>query len=205
MESLKEKAVAEFDMLSGYYDSFTVSWFFKPFYKKVGQAIRDIPHQRILSVGCGTATLELTIARTFPEASVVGLDLSPGMLKKARVKGRGISNLSFVEGDAEQLPLEANSFDLILCSHSFHHYPNKDTALSEMRRVLTTDGTLILVEGLKDSFIGKVWLFLIEHIFEPGVEHFSKAILSDMLVKAGFSTAHFENILIGYALVKARP
>jgi len=205
MDSLKKKSLAEFETLSRHYDSCAVSWFFRPFYKRIAKEVHSIPHRRILSVGCGTATLEVLLAKAHPASSVVGLDFSRGMLEKARTKAIDVKNIAFIEGDAEHLPLEAQSFDIVICSHSFHHYPNQMQALTEMNRVLTDDGVLILVDGLKASFLAKVWLFFVEHVLEPGVRHFSASALSAMFLKAGFSSRfEIEKMMIAYAIIKAR-
>ena len=47
-------------------------------------------------------------------------------------------------GDAEKLPYAENQFDIVICNASFHHYPNPDRVLSEIKRVLKIEGILIL-------------------------------------------------------------
>lgn len=203
MKNLKDKAVAEFDSLSRYYDLFAVSWFFKPFYKRVLEQIRTVPGEKVLSVGCGTGTLELLLAKSFPKSTVVGLDLSKGMLEKAGIKASGVSNISFIEGDAEQLPFESASFDVVICSHSFHHYPNQEKTLSEMRRVLHSQGILFIVDGLKDGVLARFWMLVTEHIFEPGVKHHSFDELRKKLGDAGFTAVSVERLMVAYGIIKA--
>jgi ubiquinone/menaquinone biosynthesis C-methylase UbiE len=68
------------------------------------------PVERALDVGTGTGGGARVLAERFPQAEVVGVDVSPGMLEEAR---RLSSGVSFVEGDAANLPFEDDSFDLV--------------------------------------------------------------------------------------------
>jgi ubiquinone/menaquinone biosynthesis C-methylase UbiE len=90
----------------------------------------------VLEVGCGTG-LVLERIRAFA-GSARGLDLSPGMLEKAREKG-----LDVVEGSATELPFEDASFDVTCSFKVLAHIPDIEKALSEMARVTRSGGTVI--------------------------------------------------------------
>jgi ubiquinone/menaquinone biosynthesis C-methylase UbiE len=66
--------------------------------------------ERALDVGTGTGGGARVLADRFPQAEVIGVDVSPGMLEEAR---RLLPGVSFVEGDAAHLPFEDESFDLV--------------------------------------------------------------------------------------------
>lgn len=68
------------------------------------------PVERALDVGTGTGAGARVLADRFPQAEVIGVDVSAGMLEEARRLSPG---LSFVEGDAASLPFENESFDLV--------------------------------------------------------------------------------------------
>lgn len=53
--------------------------------------------------------------------------------------------MEFIQGDAENLPVESGSFDAVVNLISFHHYPNPARALAEFRRVLRPGGRLVLI------------------------------------------------------------
>jgi ubiquinone/menaquinone biosynthesis C-methylase UbiE len=55
-------------------------------------------------------------------------------------------NIKFVEGVAENMPLPDGYFDKVVASASFHHFPDQDKALEEMKRVLKPDGKIIILE-----------------------------------------------------------
>ena len=82
----------------------------------------------VLEIGCGTGLVLSRIARF--AGSARGLDLSPGMLEKARARG-----LDVVEGSATELPFPHSSFDVTCSFKVLAHVPEIRVALSEMARV----------------------------------------------------------------------
>jgi ubiquinone/menaquinone biosynthesis C-methylase UbiE len=97
----------------------------------------------VLDVGCGTGRLLREAHRRWPDATVVGVDISPGMIAEAR---RRATYGQFVVGPAEHLPLESESVDLALSTMSFHHWTDKEAGVREVARVLKTDGRFILAD-----------------------------------------------------------
>lgn len=92
----------------------------------------------VLEVGCGTGLVLERIAKFAKNAE--GIDLSPGMLQKARERG-----LSVREGSATDLPFPDNSFDVTCSFKVLAHIPDIEKALSEMARV-TRPGGVVLAE-----------------------------------------------------------
>lgn len=91
---------------------------------------------RVLEVGCGTG---LILSRLAPLARrAVGIDLSRGMLARARERG-----LAVVQGVATALPFADASFDLVCSFKVLAHVPEIDTALREMARVTAPGGTIL--------------------------------------------------------------
>jgi SAM-dependent methyltransferase len=82
------------------------------------------PGDRFLDVGCGSGAAVRAAAPRVARA--VGVDLSPGMIERARELARGLATVEFVVGDSEALPFADASFDAVLCSASFHHYPHPE-------------------------------------------------------------------------------
>lgn len=77
-------------------------------------------------------------------AKVIATDLTAEMLTKTAelAAKRGLSNIETRPADAEALPFDAASFDLVTCRLAFHHFPNPRQALSEFARVLKPGGVL---------------------------------------------------------------
>ena len=112
------------------------------------------PFDNVLDVGCGTGPVIELLAKKYPEKHFVGLDITPAMIEAARSKG--LPNAEFVVGDAENLPFGDGGFDAVLCSNSFHHYPNPGAFLREAHRVLRPGGKLILRDYTSNDVV--VWL-----------------------------------------------
>ena len=144
----KSESIREFNRSAESYDQQS------PFYYRMTRLCDDAvikqiasfykPTAHILDVGCGTGALLERIRQTFPDAVLHGLDISPKMLTIAR--NRNIHEVAFDEGDAENLPYDNNSFDIVVCCSSFHHYPNPQKALAEFRRVVKPGGKLLICD-----------------------------------------------------------
>ncbi len=140
---------------------------------------------RILDVGCGTGELAYKLAGHLEESEIHGVDISDTMIEKANAKKNG-RDINFKVGDVEELPYEDNTFDVITCSHSFHHYPNKEKAISEMYRVLKSDGRLMIIYGCRDILLGRI-IFDIVGKIEEHVYHFFGHEFRNIFRRSGFS------------------
>ena len=110
--------------------------------------INPQPHEHILDVACGTGALTRTVAKSIGlTGRVVGLDLSPDMLAVARglaPQESRTASIEWHEGDVSDLPFEDKTFDIVFCAFGLMFFPDKVTALKEMRRVLKPDGCIAL-------------------------------------------------------------
>ncbi len=107
------------------------------------------PRQRVLDLGCGTASLLLMLEQRCPSADLVGVDGDPRVLSLARAKAeKQGAAIRFDEALATALPYADASFDRVLCSAMLHHLTRdeKVAALRESRRVLAPGGSFHLVD-----------------------------------------------------------
>ncbi len=103
----------------------------------------------ILDIGCGAGVDTIVAAiMAGPEGRVVGLDLTPEMLERARENSRkaSLENVSFQEGSAEELPFPEASFNAVISNGVFNLVPDKVRALKEVRRVLKPNGRFMLAD-----------------------------------------------------------
>lgn len=103
--------------------------------------------RRILDVACGTGESTLAWRRRFPGAEITAIDVSPYMLAVAERK-LADRRIDVRCADAERLPFEDGSFDLVTASLLFHEMPEKPAAraLAEMRRVARPGGEICVLE-----------------------------------------------------------
>jgi ubiquinone/menaquinone biosynthesis C-methylase UbiE len=110
----------------------------------------------VLEVAVGTG---LNLPWYDPDVTVVGIDLSAGMLDIARQRALEVGkDVDLREGDAQDLTFADGSFDSVVCTFSLCNIPDPDRALSEMNRVLRPGGTLILVDHIRSSVRPILWL-----------------------------------------------
>lgn len=120
------------------------------------------PFDSVLDCGCGTGPVIELLHEKYPDKHYTGLDLTPEMIRVAQAKN--LSNTNFVVGDCENIPFPEDTFDAIISSNSFHHYPNPQDFFNNAYRVLKKNGRLILRDYTTKS---KVLLWLCNHIEMP--------------------------------------
>ncbi|MGE3821101.1 MAG: class I SAM-dependent methyltransferase [Isosphaeraceae bacterium] len=187
----KTQATHEFTRWSESYDRSILQWLlFGPSHRAMLRRLTDVAGDRplkVLDVGCGTGVFAAKLRSALPRAQVWGVDLVGGMLRKGNERWRRhAGSVLAVQGDSERLPFASGSFDFVTCANSFHHYPNQDRAVAEMRRVLRPGGRLLLIDGYRDAPYG----WLIYDVCVAGVEgavhHCSARRFRDLVSQAGF-------------------
>ncbi|MCA1848216.1 MAG: methyltransferase domain-containing protein, partial [Actinobacteria bacterium] len=101
--------------------------------------------ERVVDVGCGAGIDSLIAAKKVgPEGRVIGVDMTPAMLEKARraADETGLTNVEFREGYAEELPVDDGWADAVISNGVLNLMPDKSAVLGEMSRVLKPGGRL---------------------------------------------------------------
>ena len=109
--------------------------------------------ERVVDMGSGSGLDSLIAARMVgPSGSVVGVDMTPAMLEKARgaADESGLDNVEFRKGYAEQLPVPDGWADVVISNGVLNLLPDKRAALHEMGRVLKPGGRLQIGDILVD-------------------------------------------------------
>ncbi len=125
--------------------------------RDIAEQIRGLPCEALLDVGCGTGFLFDILAGQRP-ARCCGVDLSEGMIRMAKKKQ--LDGAEFAVGSADRLPYPDETFDIVTCSQSFHHYPYPEKAMLEAKRVLKKGGLYLL----SDTGIGGIGAWIDNHI-----------------------------------------
>lgn len=159
---------------------------------KFKRSLIDLAHiqsgQRVLDLGCGTATLTIMIKKLHPGAIITGVDGDPHILEIAREKASkaGVA-IALDQAMAFQLPYPDSSFDLVVSSLMFHHLTNenKKHTLSEIFRVLKPGGELQLADfGPPHTAWARIISPIMAKLEEVGDNH--KGLLPAMMTEAGF-------------------
>ena len=138
-------AKEQFDRQATHYNAQWNSWTASSLDWLLTQAACQ-PTDTVLDVATGTGFTALAFAPHVQ--SVVGLDVSPGMLAQAEQNqaARGLTNVSWREGAAEALPFPAASFSVVTCRIAPHHFQSVPTFLTEVNRVLMPGGRFLLAD-----------------------------------------------------------
>lgn len=189
-------AVSHFQRWSEHYDRDIINvLLFRPCHRRVLMQLRHwqrrgLDRLHMLDIGCGTGTLTWQCLRLGPFVEhITGLDLSEHMLAQANAKvaqAGFTGKVSFTAGDSENLPFEDNSFNVVTCCNSFHHYPHQDRAVREMHRVLEKDGHVIIIDGSRDDPVGSFIFDVCVTRVESHVHHCSHQRFRHLLTDAGF-------------------
>jgi SAM-dependent methyltransferase len=110
---------------------------------------RLTPGERVLDLGSGAGTDSLVAAQMVgADGSVTGIDMTPEMLAKARsaASTMGVTNVEFLESEAERLPFPDESFDVVVSNGVIDLVPDKDAVFAELFRVLVPGGRMQIAD-----------------------------------------------------------
>ncbi len=117
---------------------------------------QPLPDHRVLDLGCGAGFDTLLAAQMVgPNGKVIGVDMTPQMIVKARnnAENLGLMNVEFVLGEIEDLLLPDASFDLAISNGVFNLCPDKPRVLGEVFRVLKLSGRLQMADILLEPHV----------------------------------------------------
>ena len=132
------------------------------------QAAAIASGERVLDLGCGNGASTREAARMSEPGEVVGIDLSAAMLSNARVRSAaaGLTNVTFVHGDAQVHDFEPESFDVIISNAGAMFFDDKVAAFTNLRRALRPGGRLALMAWQRLE--GNEWLTVLREALAMG-------------------------------------
>jgi SAM-dependent methyltransferase len=109
------------------------------------------PEDVVLDVACGPGLVACPLAGV--ARHVTGIDLTPAMIEQARARQRsnGLTNLTWLVGDAVPLPFPDAAFSVVVTRYSFHHFLDPKAVLAEMVRVCSPGGRVAVIDVFTSS------------------------------------------------------
>jgi SAM-dependent methyltransferase len=160
MEALKAKLKATW--MSGDYGYFAK--YLEPGALDILSRISIEPGMRVLDVASGAGQISIPMARA--GAKVTGVDIATNLVEQARSRAQA-ENLDarFDEGDAEALPYENGSFDLVISLIGAMFAPRPDLVAAELKRVTRPGGRIVMANWTPTGFVG--YMFKIHGQYNP--------------------------------------
>ena len=152
-------------------------------YPKIVAEALSQPFKTVLDIGCGTGALLMRIHDGKKDAKLFGIDISEEMIKVAQAKLGNAAGLTV--SDSEKLPFKNGSFDLVMCTFSFHHHPNPAIVFKEMHRVLSPQGRIMMADPLGPTPLMLVMNMLIPFMKDGTVHYYSKKEMFRLAESAG--------------------
>jgi ubiquinone/menaquinone biosynthesis C-methylase UbiE len=122
--------------------------------------------QKVLDVAAGNGNVSLAAARRW--CDVTSTDYVPALLERGRERAAADRfDITFREADAEQLPFDDDSFDVVVSTFGVMFTPDQDRAASELMRVCRRGGKIGLANWTPDGFIGQVFKTIGKHLPPP--------------------------------------
>lgn len=217
-EKAKEEKVHEvFENISTNYDTMNSVISFqqhKQWRKNVMKRMHIQQGMNTLDLCCGTGDWAFALSKEVGETGdVIGLDFSENMLKVAmkRQESNAGEPVSFIHGNAMELPFKDNSFDVVTIGFGLRNVPNYMHVLKEMFRVLKPGGIAVCLETSQPTLIGYRQLYyfyfkfimpLLGRIFAKSYKEYAwlhesaKNFPNKQILKQMFEQAGFENVEI---------
>ncbi len=152
--------------------------------------------QSVLDVGCGTGVLLKTLADTYPDVALAGVDLTREMLAVARKRLPKAVRLE--QAGAEKLPFDDESFDTVISCNMFHYIREPIAALEEMRRVLKPAGAFIVTDWCDDYLTCRMCNLFLQAFNPAHFKAYRREECSNLLAASGFRGINIERYKINW-------
>lgn len=105
---------------------------------------------RILDIGCGTGQLVNEISKSYEDVNYFGIDVASNMISEAKSNNIKNKNIKFKTCGIEKFKTK-DKFDIIICTHAFPYFPNKEEILKKMYKMCNKNANVIIVNSSTNS------------------------------------------------------
>ena len=167
--------------------------------ENLAEAIDLMAGERILDVACGSGSTTIAMARRFTD--VVGVDYVPELLERARERAAAERlEIEFLEGDAEQLPFEDESFDVVVSTFGSMFAPDHQRAADELLRVCRPGGRIGMANWTPGGAVGQMFMTVAGRVPPPpgvvppplwGTEEHLRGLFGERVSELRAESRHF--------------
>ena len=187
-EYREQENIAYFDRWAKTYDTGRISQWFQYTQSLAINALAPTEDSNVLDLGCGTGAAVLQLGQFLVEGRACGVDISEEMVRQASAKipEELIARVEFRQGSSDAIPYADETFDGIICTNSFHHYPDPVQALQEMQRVLKDNGQIVVLDNAPDlSWYTWLWDKILRVIETGHIRYYPSQELGGFFREAG--------------------
>jgi Methylase involved in ubiquinone/menaquinone biosynthesis len=196
------------------YDRYLVPLIFQSYAVDLTRRVAMLQPARVLETAAGTGVVTRTMALALPAAELVATDLNPPMLERAQRVGTAVP-VRWQRADAQSLPFDDASFDVVVCQFGVMFFPEKVQAFSEARRVLRPGGVFLfnVWDRLEDNDFPCVVTDTLAAVFPSDPPQFMRriphgyfeaALIERHLRDAGFGSPRIETVMARSRAATAR-
>jgi len=186
------------------YDRHLGPMLFEPYALDIAERVTRLAPKRILETAAGTGIVTRALSRQLPTVPIVATDLNQPMLDHAAAQ-TSADRITWQQADAQALPFDDASFDVVVCQFGVMFVPDKDKAYREARRVLAPGGHFVLSvwDRIEDNEISDVVSRAVASLFPPDPPGFlartphgyhDLSAIADALKRCGFSSVRSETV-----------
>lgn len=133
----------------------------------LAESLQILPGEKILDVACGSGNAAIAAARR-AWGNTTGVDFVPALLERARERAAAERlEIEFVEGDAQELPFEDASFDVVMSIYGVMFAPDQEKAAAELLRVVKQGGRIGLASWSPDGGLAGLFMTVFKHTGGP--------------------------------------
>ncbi len=166
----------------------------------LGETVKRLDLQtsnRLLDIGCGTASLFQAILAEYLSVELVGVDLSAAMLRVAHKK-LGDHRAVFLAAQAKSLPFATRSFDIVVSCNAFHYWREPEECLAEIARVLKPNGRIVITDWCDDYIACRLCNSFLRIFSRAHFKTYGRRECERLLRVAGFRNVQIERYKINW-------
>ncbi|HEV7562090.1 MAG TPA: class I SAM-dependent methyltransferase [Solirubrobacterales bacterium] len=135
--------------------------------ENLAEALEIVPDERVLDVACGSGNAALAAARR-AWGNTVGADFVPALLERGRERAAAERlEIEFVEADAQDLPFEDASFDVVVSVYGAMFAPDQERTAAELLRVTRPGGRIGMANWTPEGGVGGMFMTIAKHAPPP--------------------------------------